>query len=162
MYSIKISKNNFDTWLKWGTVARERALVPCRSGQKGQTWKTREGASKVLYCGVPPEIWRHQAKKKDVRTYYKYFHEAEGYQVEIIGVKEAPVQPTPQQRWDASHPEVIKESKAKYDADNPILSFRPTPEILEWLEEERWDNETNAALLKRKLEKLRQLECQGY
>ena len=161
MYSIKLTKNNSETWLKWGAAGGDRALVPCRSGQKGQAWKTADGAQRALNVLVP-EVLRHQTKKKDVRSYMDYYRDSEGYQVEIVGVKEAPVQPTPQQRWDANHPNVIKESKAKYDADNPILSFRPTPKILEWLEEERFDNETNADLLKRKLEKLRQLESQGY
>ncbi len=72
-----------------------------------------------------------------------------------------------QKRWDAANPEVVRESKAKYDEKNPIWSFRPTPELRKWLEEERWDDEdgkpeTNAALVIRKLEKLKKLEQQGY
>jgi hypothetical protein len=67
-----------------------------------------------------------------------------------------------QKEWDAANPEVIKKSKATYDKKNPILSFRPTPEIIQWLEEERYDDEPNAALVNRKLEKLRQMENQGY
>lgn len=162
MYAIKISKNNFVTWLKWGTAGGDRALVPCLAGQKGQVWKTTQGAEKALYGVSVTQVLRHQTRKKDVQTYMDYYRESEGYQVEIVEVVETPVQPTPQQRWDANHPEVIRESKAKYDEKNPVWSFRPPAEILEWLDEERWDDETNADLLKRKLEKLRQLECQGY
>lgn len=71
-----------------------------------------------------------------------------------------------QERWDIHHPEIIKKSKAKYDRENPVWGFRPTPELREWLEEERWQDdggkrETNAELLTRKLEKLRRLENQG-
>ena len=70
-------------------------------------------------------------------------------------------------KWDEKYPERIKESKAKYDANNPLWSFRPSPELIEWLEEERWDGkdgkpETNADLLTRKLNKLMNLERQGY
>lgn len=72
-----------------------------------------------------------------------------------------------QKKWDKAHPEAIKEFKAKYDAENPVWSFRPPSEIREWLEEERWSDEdgkpeTNAALIIRKLEKLMKLEQQGY
>lgn len=73
----------------------------------------------------------------------------------------------PQRNWDAAHPEIVRAAKARYDKKNPVWSFRPSTEIREWLEEERWDDErgepeTNAALVLRKLEKLRKLECQGY
>jgi hypothetical protein len=61
---------------------------------------------------------------------------------------------------------VIKQSKAEYDRKNPVMSFRPTPELIQWLDEERWDDdgkpETDAALIKRKLEKLMKMENQGY
>jgi hypothetical protein len=67
----------------------------------------------------------------------------------------------------AAHPEIVRELFAKYDAKNSTWSFRLTPEIAEWLEEERWDlddgkPETNAALITRKLEKLMKMERQGY
>lgn len=67
--------------------------------------------------------------------------------------------------WDAANSDVIKQSKAVYDQKRPVVSFRPTSEIREWLDEERWNDgvpETDAALINRKLEKLRKLECQGY
>ncbi|MDJ0726226.1 MAG: hypothetical protein QNJ38_14020 [Prochloraceae cyanobacterium] len=70
-------------------------------------------------------------------------------------------------KWDKKNQDKVKESKAKYDANNPVWSFRPSSELIEWLEEERWDDkddkpETNAALLTRKLNKLMNLERQGY
>jgi O-methyltransferase involved in polyketide biosynthesis len=70
--------------------------------------------------------------------------------------------------WDKNHSRIIKASKAKYDQNHPTWSFRLTSELKEWLESERWDDEktgkpeTNAALVKRKLEKLMKLEQQGY
>ena len=72
-----------------------------------------------------------------------------------------------QQKWNLLNPEVIKKSQEKYNEKRPSWSFRPTPELLEWLEEERWSDkddkpETNAALLTRKLNKLMKLERQGY
>ncbi len=74
---------------------------------------------------------------------------------------------TSQEKWDAKNAKIIKKSKAKYDKKNPIWSFRPTVELINWLEEERWENEndkpeTNAQLLIRKLNKLRKLESQEY
>ena len=69
-------------------------------------------------------------------------------------------------KWDAANPDIIKQSKAEYDRKNPIMSFRPTPELIQWLDEERWNDdgkpETDAALIKRKLEKLMKMENQGY
>ena len=68
--------------------------------------------------------------------------------------------------WDAENPDAIRQSKAEYDRKNPIVSFRPTPELIQWLEEERWGDdgkpETDAALIRRKLEKLMKMENQGY
>jgi hypothetical protein len=68
--------------------------------------------------------------------------------------------------WDAENPDAIRQSKAEYDRKNPVISFRPTPELIQWLDEERWEDngipETYAALINRKLDKLRNLECQGY
>ena len=74
---------------------------------------------------------------------------------------------TPQQRWQRKNKDVVKKSKADYDKKNPVWAFRPTPELREWLEKERWDDkdgkpETNAALVTRKLEKLMEMEYQGY
>ena len=69
--------------------------------------------------------------------------------------------------WDKNNPDKVKKSKAEYDKKNPIWSFRPTPELREWLEKERADledgkPETNAALVIRKLEKLMEMEYKGY
>lgn len=69
--------------------------------------------------------------------------------------------------WDKNNPDKVKTSKAEYDKKKPIWGFRPTPELREWLEKERWDDEngnpeTNAALVIRKLKKLMNLERKGY
>ena len=69
--------------------------------------------------------------------------------------------------WDKNNPDKVKKSKAKYDKKNPNWQFRPTPELREWLEKERGNSEngkpeTNAALVNRKLEKLMEMEYQGY
>jgi|LakMenE01Jun11ns_1017448.scaffolds.fasta_scaffold9208751_1 hypothetical protein len=69
--------------------------------------------------------------------------------------------------WNESNSEIIQISKAKYDRKNPIWSFRITPELLEWLNQERWNDgdsnpETNSALVIRKLNKLMKLENEGY
>lgn len=74
---------------------------------------------------------------------------------------------TPQQKWDKKNQDKVKKSKAKYEKDNPVWGFRPTPVLKEWLEKERWDDEngkpeSNAALVTRKLEKLMEMEYQGY
>ena len=71
-----------------------------------------------------------------------------------------------QQRWNEANRDKVSQSQEKYNQKRPVLSFRPQPEILEWLEEERYMDdgklETDVALLNRKLTKLMKLEQQGY
>lgn len=72
-----------------------------------------------------------------------------------------------QQQWNEEHPDVVQKAQQEYNKKRPIWSFRPTPENLEWLEEERWLDEkgkpeSDASLLNRKLEKLKKLESQGF
>jgi hypothetical protein len=74
---------------------------------------------------------------------------------------------TPQQKWDKKNRKTVQKSKAEYNRKNPVWGFRPDEEMREWLEEERWNDnngnpETNAALVIRKLNKLMNMERQGY
>ena len=69
--------------------------------------------------------------------------------------------------WNKNNPDKVKQSKAKYDLKNPVWAFRPTSQLLAWLEKERGNAddgkpESNAALVTRKLEKLMEMEYQGY
>ncbi len=72
-----------------------------------------------------------------------------------------------QQQWNEEHPDIVHKAQAEYNKKRPVWSFRPTLENIEWLEEERWDDdngkpESDAMLLNRKLDKLRLLEQQGF
>lgn len=72
-----------------------------------------------------------------------------------------------QQRWNETHRETLQKAQEEYEKKRPTWSFRPTPENLDWLEEERWEDEdgkpeSNAVLVNRKLEKLRKLEGKGF
>ncbi len=72
-----------------------------------------------------------------------------------------------QQQWNEEHPNIVQKAQAEYNKKRPVWSFRPTPENIQWLEEERWDDdngkpESDAMLLNRKLDKLRKLEQQGF
>lgn len=64
--------------------------------------------------------------------------------------------------------DVVAQPQKPDDATSyTTMSFNPKPELLEWLEEEREtdDNgelESDAALLNRKLKKLKKLETQGF
>lgn len=114
-------------------------------------WKTEKGAKKNF------DWYNKQWQFKSKGGYLKIEQMPE----EIESPRQS------QEKWDKANPDVIKESKAKYDYKRPTWSFRPTPENLEWLEQERWDDdqgkpETDAALLNRKLSKLRELEQQGF
>ncbi|PSB29765.1 hypothetical protein [Chlorogloea sp. CCALA 695] len=72
-----------------------------------------------------------------------------------------------QQQWNEKHPDIVQTAQAEYNKKRPVWSFRPTPENIQWLEEERWNDdndkpESDATLLNRKLNKLRLLEQQGF
>lgn len=72
-----------------------------------------------------------------------------------------------QQQWNEEHPDIVQKARAEYNKKRPVWAFRPTPENIEWLEEERWNDdsgkpESDATLLNRKLDKLRKLEQQGF
>jgi hypothetical protein len=74
---------------------------------------------------------------------------------------------SPQQRWNEANRDALYEAQENYNQKRPVISFRPTTELLEWLEEERWEDEngkpeSDAALLNRKLKKLQQLETKGF
>ncbi|WP_375466904.1 hypothetical protein [uncultured Nostoc sp.] len=63
--------------------------------------------------------------------------------------------------------DVVIQPKNKSDEKSPTMSFCPKAELLEWLEEERMSDEdgepeSDAALLNRKLEKLKKIEQQGF
>ncbi|MEA5536792.1 hypothetical protein [Crocosphaera sp. XPORK-15E] len=117
-------------------------------------WKTEQGAKKNF-------DYYHQRWQLKSGGYLQI-----ELMPEIVEQKETQNR-TSQQKWDAKHPYIIKQSKVKYDKNNPVWSFRPTSELRDWLEKERWNTEegkpeTNAQLVIRKLNKLKQLESQGY
>ena len=120
-------------------------------------WKTKKGAEKNF---------AHYQQQ------WQLSHRGKGGYIKIEILPDVPAlneksNRTSQQQWDAKNAKIVKQSKAKYDQKNPVWSFRPTPELIEWLNEERWDKEdgkpeTNAQLVIRKLNKLKKLDCQGY
>lgn len=57
---------------------------------------------------------------------------------------------------------VLRRSQALYDSKHPRISWRVPPEILEWLTEEQYPDESISATLNRKLRKLMKLEQQGF
>ncbi len=57
---------------------------------------------------------------------------------------------------------VLKKSQALYDSKHPRISWRPPEEILEWLTEEQYSEESMSATVNRKLKKLMKLEQQGF
>jgi hypothetical protein len=143
----------------------------------GWFYTTDSGRSRT--CTNQPDLLHWAKRWKTQKGAEKSFeHYDRGWQfvskggylkIEIMPEFEIP--PTRQalkrKEWDAANPDLIKQSKAEYDRKHPVMSFRPTPELIQWLEEDRWVDddrkpETDAALIKRKLEKLMKLESQGY
>lgn len=66
------------------------------------------------------------------------------------------------QHWNEANHNTLRKAQKKYELKRPTWSFRPAPEILEWLEGQRLQNESNSALLNRLLEDLRELEQKGH
>ncbi len=60
-----------------------------------------------------------------------------------------------QKKYRANNPEVVKECYAKYNKKKPSWGFRPQESLLEWLESQRHEKETNSALLNRLLFQLK-------
>lgn len=72
-----------------------------------------------------------------------------------------------QQQWNEANRDALTLTQENYNQKRPVMSFRPKTELLEWLEEERkadenGEPESDASLLNRKLEKLKNLEQQGF
>lgn len=114
-------------------------------------WKTQKGAKKHF------DYYNNNWQFKSKGGYLKI-----ELMPEIIENKKSS-----QQRWNEANRDALYQAQENYNQKHPIMSFRPKAELLEWLEEERWtdDNgelETDAALLNRKLEKLKKLEQQGF
>jgi hypothetical protein len=62
-------------------------------------------------------------------------------------------------KWDKNNLKKVKESKAEYERKHPVFSFRPDEELRKWLEESKQNKEeSNAAVVIRKLKKLMKIE----
>jgi hypothetical protein len=142
MYAIRFTNGNQVKYLIYTQGDTRYNALDSGTVAGARTWKTERGAKKYLeqHLLIGGQGERLRAKWSSIEV------------VEISS----------QQQWDKQHPDIVKQSKAKYDQRRPVLSFRPKPEIAQWLTKERCPNETDAELLNRKLDKLRQLECQGY
>ena len=141
LYAIRFKKDNRVAYFMPTQGDPEYNGVDFATLETAKTWKTEKGATKYLETHL--FVGRAGEKLR-----------ARWTTIEVVEI-------TPQQQWHANNPEIIRESKAKYDIKRPVLSFRPKPEILEWLEKERLPNETDAQLLNRLLEKLIQLELKN-
>ena len=66
---------------------------------------------------------------------------------------------TRQQKWQGKNKDIVKSSKANYDKKNPVWAFRPDEELRIWLKNAKQsDNESNASVVIRKLNKLMNIE----
>ena len=138
LYAIRFKKDNRVRYFSPTQGDPEYNAVDSATLETAKTWKTEKGAAKYLETHL--FIGRAGERLRAMWT-----------DIEVVEI-------TPQQQWQANNPEIIRESKAKYDVKRPVFSFRPKPEILEWLERERYESESDAELLNRKLGKLMKLE----
>ncbi|WP_449416008.1 hypothetical protein [Phormidium nigroviride] len=137
-FAIKFQKDN---QVRYATQTRgnpEYNGIDWATLEDAKIWKTERGARKYLETHVL--VGREGQRLR-----------ARWASIEVVEI-------SPQQQWHANNPEVIREAKARYDSKRPVISFRPSPDILKWLEDERYNEESNTQLLNRKLEKLMQLE----
>jgi hypothetical protein len=150
LYTIRFKKDNQVAYFKPTQGDPECHAVDWATLENAKTWKTEKGAQKYL------ENHLFDGGRAGERL------RARWTDIEVVEI-------TPQQQWHAKNSEIIRQSKAKYDSKRPVFSFRPKPEILEWLERERYDSdsesesesESDADLLNRKLGKLMKLEESG-
>jgi len=138
LYAIRFKKDNRVRYFSPTQGDPDYNGVDSATLETAKTWKTEKGAKKYLETHL--FIGRAGERLRAMWT-----------DIEVVEI-------TPQQQWHANNPEIIRESKAKYDSKRPVFSFRPKPDILEWLEKERYESESDAELLNRKLGKLMKLE----
>ena len=62
---------------------------------------------------------------------------------------------TAQNKWEAKNPERVKGYSATYSKKKPTWGFRVEDDLMEWLESQRKNGETNAELLRRLLYQLK-------
>lgn len=141
VYVIRFKKGNSVRYAIETQGNPEYNAIDSGTLESAKTWKTERGARNYLQTKLP--VGRLGEKIR-----------ARWDAIEVMEI-------SPQQQYHANNPSVIRESKAKYDSKRPVFSFRPKPEILEWLEKERKENESDAQLLNRKLGKLMDLEQQS-
>jgi hypothetical protein len=141
LYAIRFKKDNRVRYFSPTQGDPQYNGIDSATLETAKTWKTEKGAKKYLetYLFIGRQGERLRAMWTDIEV------------VEISA----------QQQWHTNNPSVIKAAKAKYDSKRPVFSFRPKLEILEWLEKERCESETDAQLLNRKLGKLMKLEQQS-
>lgn len=142
MYAIRFTNSKQTTYFRPTKGDPRYNAVDAGRITDARTWKTERGAKKYLEQHL---LLGRQGEKL----------RAKWSSIEVVEI-------SAQQQWDRQHSDIVKQSKDNYDRKHPVISFRPKLEIAEWLNEERFADETDAELLNRKLEKLRQLECQGY
>jgi len=138
LYAIRFKNESQVRYLIETQGNPEYNAVDSGNLEGAKKWKTERGARKYLESKV---LVGRQGERIQARW----------TTVEVVEI-------SPQQQYHANNPEVIRTAKAKYDSKRPVLSFRPKPEILEWLERERCEGETDAELLNRKMGKLMKLE----
>ena len=138
LYAIRFKNESQVRYLIETQGNPEYNAVDSGNLEGAKKWKTERGARKYLESKV---LVGRQGERI----------QAKWTTVEVVEI-------SAQQQYHTNNPEVIRKAKAKYDSKRPVLSFRPKPEILEWLEKERYENETDAELLNRKLGKLMKLK----
>jgi len=138
LYAIRFKNESQVRYLIETQGNPEYNAVDSGNLEGAKKWKTERGARKYLESKV---LVGRQGERIRARW----------TTIEVVEI-------SPQQQYHANNPGVIKAAKAKYDTKRPVFSFRPKPEILEWLEKERCEGESDADLLNRKLGKLMKLE----
>ena len=137
LYAIRFKKDSKVRYLIQTQGNPEYNPIDSGTLEGAKTWKTERGANNYLA---------------------KLLVEPGGDKLRNRWTTIEVVEISPQQQWHTKNSGVIKEAKAKYDSKRPVFSFRPKPEIIEWLEKERCAGESDADLLNRKLGKLMKLE----
>ncbi|NJL64762.1 MAG: hypothetical protein HC903_26810 [Methylacidiphilales bacterium] len=110
-------------------------------------WKTQKGAEK--YLNNYNSRWHFQSRG--------------GYlKIEVMPLDELKPITSRKQEILGEWGDNIVDNKIKEDKKLPIISFTPTLEMMQWLNKERWDSESDEDLIKRKLHKFMKMEREGY
>lgn len=132
-------------------------------------WLYRPTATEITWTDKNLDWCKRWKKQQTAEKYFNnynsrwQFQSSGGYlQIEVMPFDEPKPITSRKQEILGEWGNNIVDNEIKEDKKLPIISFTPTLEMMQWLNKERWDSESDEDLIKRKLHKFMKMEREGY